>query len=62
MANEANKSSGLLFDISEHLGAIFRHMLPGVVVLGAAAAAYPDTFYGLDLTPGNTFSCLPSSR
>jgi hypothetical protein len=62
MANEANKSSGLLFDISEHLGAIFRHMLPGVVVLGAAAAAYPDTFDGLDLTPGNTFSCLPSSR
>jgi hypothetical protein len=42
--------SGLLFNISEHLGAIFRHMLPGVIVLGSTAIAYPKTFGRLDLT------------
>jgi hypothetical protein len=35
-------SAGLISDISEHLGAIFRHMLPGVLVVGGATLAYPQ--------------------
>lgn len=42
MESDSAGSSGMLSDISEHLGAIFRHMLPGVILVGGAALAYPD--------------------
>jgi hypothetical protein len=35
--------------IGNQLGRIFRHMLPGVLVVGAAKAAHPRWFAGLDL-------------
>jgi hypothetical protein len=48
MANEPN-STGLLTEVAQHLGAIFRHMLPGILVLAGASVAYPDWFRGLNL-------------
>jgi hypothetical protein len=58
MTTETSRPSGLLFDISEHLGAIFRHMLPGVIVLGGAAAASPTMFRRLDLASWQHLSVL----
>jgi hypothetical protein len=43
------KPTGILGDISEHVAAIFRHMLPGVLVVGTAWIAYPNWFAALDL-------------
>src|SRR5271165_738693 len=57
MASESSKS-GLLTDISEHLGPIFRHTLPGVVVVGSAAVAYPKAFNNLDVTSWQHFLLL----
>jgi hypothetical protein len=39
-----SKGDGLLSDITKHLAGIFRHMLPGVLVLGGAVLAYPNWF------------------
>jgi hypothetical protein len=34
--------------ISNNLGAVFRHLFPGVLVIGAADVAHPSWFYGID--------------
>jgi hypothetical protein len=39
----------ILGEVSQHLGAIFRHMLPGALVVGAARLAHPEWFCSLDL-------------
>jgi hypothetical protein len=44
-----SKSDGLLSDITKHVAGIFRHILPGVLVVGAAGLAYPNWFGGIDL-------------
>jgi hypothetical protein len=44
-----SQPSGLLTEITYHLGGIFRHMLPGVLVLGGARIAYPSWFAGVDI-------------
>lgn len=46
MASDSTGGSGMLSDISEHLGAIFRHMLPGVILVGGTALAYPAVLDG----------------
>ena len=38
-----------LGEVSKHLAEIFRHMLPGVLVVGAARLAHPEWFCSLDL-------------
>jgi hypothetical protein len=48
VTNES-KSAGLLTEITQHLGGIFRHMLPGILVIAGARLAYPDWFHGVDL-------------
>jgi hypothetical protein len=48
MTDEA-KSTGLLTEITQHLGGIFRHMLPGILVVAGAKLAYPSWSLGLDL-------------
>ena len=45
----AQQPSGLLTEITQHLGGIFRHMLPGILVVGCARIAYPCWFVGVDL-------------
>jgi hypothetical protein len=47
MANDPDR--GLLADVTRDLVAIFRHMLPGVLVLGGGALAYPEWFENVDL-------------
>jgi hypothetical protein len=41
---------GLPTEIARQLGGIFRHMLPGVLVIGGARLAYPDWFLSVYLT------------
>jgi hypothetical protein len=43
MGDTPTRPSGILGDISEQLAGIFRHMLPGVLVVGAAKLAYPTS-------------------
>jgi hypothetical protein len=47
--NGESNPAGLLTEITQHLGAIFRHTLPGVLVLAIARLAYPHWFGGVDL-------------
>ena len=42
MADSDKRPIGILGDISDQLAGIFRHMLPGVLVVGTARLAYPD--------------------
>jgi hypothetical protein len=46
---DESKSTGLLTEITQHLGGIFRHMLPGILVVAGAKLAYPDWSLGLNL-------------
>ena len=57
MTDEYN-SAGLLTDITQHLGGIFRHMLPGILVVGGAKLSYPDWFGGFDLKSWQHLSVL----
>lgn len=47
------ESAGVVSDTARHLAGIFRHLFPGVLVMGAAALAYPDWFRNLDFQNGN---------
>ncbi len=47
MAEDA-KGGGVLADLTQHLGGIFRHMLPGILVVGAGRLAYPEWFVKAD--------------
>src|SRR5208283_181038 len=49
MSNDTASKSSLLSDISHHLGEIFRHTLPGVLVVGGSRLAYPEYFCTVDL-------------
>lgn len=49
MSDKDGKPS-LVSDINEILGGIFRHMLPGVIVVGGIALAYPDQLCRIDLS------------
>ena len=44
MSNEPAQQLGLLSDVSRNLGAIIRHTLAGVIVVGGVRLAYPETF------------------
>ena len=46
--NDQTKSGGVLGEIRENLAGVFRHVLPGVIVVGAAHAAHPRWFQGFD--------------
>jgi hypothetical protein len=48
MTNESTPQ-GLLSEITQHLTGIFRHMLPGILVVAGARLAYPDWFAGVDV-------------
>ena len=47
MSNE--KVIGAFLDLFANLAAVFRYVLPGVLVMGAAYLAYPEWFKRLDL-------------
>jgi hypothetical protein len=49
MPNNQSESGGWLTEITEHLSGIFRHMLPGILVVAGARLAYPDWFCDVDL-------------
>ncbi|SRR5216683_2204811 len=42
--------TGLLTEIAQQFGRIFRHMLPGILVISTARVAYPDWFCGIDIS------------
>jgi hypothetical protein len=44
MSNDTANESTWLSDISRHLGPIFRHTFPGVLLVGGARLAYPERF------------------
>lgn len=48
MADEPHANSGFVGELRRNLGPVFRHLLPGVFILGAAYAAHPSWFAGLD--------------
>jgi hypothetical protein len=49
--NETPKpdSVGLVSEIAKHLGSIYRHMLPGMLLVGGARLAYRDWFHWVNL-------------
>ncbi len=49
MPDDRDRVQSFLADVTRHLAGIFRHMLPGVLVLGGAALAYPEWFANVDL-------------
>jgi hypothetical protein len=42
------REKGVIADIAENLGGVFRHLLPGVLIVGAAALTHPSWFQGVD--------------
>lgn len=48
MTDAEKGDGGILGDVSRNLGAFFRHLLPGVYILGAAYVAHPSWFAGVD--------------
>jgi hypothetical protein len=44
-----SEKQGTVEEIVEHLGTIFRHMLPGVLVVGTAYLAYPQWYARVNL-------------
>ena len=42
------RSTGVVSEIRENLAGVFRHILPGVIVMGAAFAAHPSWFVVCD--------------
>lgn len=49
MAEEPAGKSTWLSEISRHLGPIFRHTFPGVLLVGGARLAYPERFWRVDI-------------
>jgi len=49
MPDAPDRVRGLLVEVTRHLSGIFRHMLPGVLLLGGVALAYPEWFGNVDL-------------
>jgi hypothetical protein len=45
--NPEEGNSDLVQSISKNLGAIFRHLFPGILIMGAAAVAHPSWFRGI---------------
>ncbi len=50
MPKNDNSASGLVQSISNNLGAVFRHLFPGILIIGAAAVAHPSWFSGIRIT------------
>ena len=48
MTDPEKPEIGVLGDVSRNLGAFFRHLLPGVYIVGAAYVAHPSWFAGVD--------------
>jgi hypothetical protein len=44
MADNADSASTLVQSISNNLGTVFRHLFPGVLIVGAAAVIHPSWF------------------
>ena len=47
--SSASQPAGWPTEIAHHLGEIFRHMLPGILMVAGARIAYPDWFDWVDL-------------
>jgi hypothetical protein len=50
MPPDNNSPSGWVQSISNNLGAVFRHLLPGILIIGAANVAHPSWFCGVDVS------------
>ena len=48
MSDPDRPEGGVLGDVSRNLGSFFRHLLPGVLIVGATAVAYPSWFENVD--------------
>lgn len=44
MSNEAEEQKGTIGEIAENLGPVFRHLLPGALIIGTARVAHPTWF------------------
>jgi len=52
--NETSRSeTSIIGDVSRNLSAFFRHLLPGVFILGAACIAHPSWFISVDTESWN---------
>lgn len=49
MPEDAKSETGIVQSVADNLGAFFRHLLPGVLVIGAAYIAYPRWFSGITI-------------
>jgi hypothetical protein len=45
---DKTSSAGIVQSISDNLGAFFRHLFPGILIMGAAYVAHPCWFSGID--------------
>jgi hypothetical protein len=48
LPDDDGASASLVQSISDNLGAFFRHLLPGIVIMGASFVAHPCWFSGID--------------
>jgi hypothetical protein len=44
-----SQEKGVIAQVSENLGGVFRHLLPGALIVGAAAITHPSWFLTVDL-------------
>lgn len=44
----ANSDAGMVQEVLDNLGAFFRHLFPGILIMGAAYVAHPSWFSGMD--------------
>jgi len=49
MSDQHDRAGSVLADVAQNLGGIFRHMLPGVLVVVGARLAHPSWFQGINL-------------
>jgi hypothetical protein len=46
--SEDLKKGSIIAEIADNLGAVFRHLLPGVLIIGAARITHPSWFLGFN--------------
>ena len=61
MSDQHDRAGSVLADVAQNLGGIFRHMLPGVLVVVGAKLAHPSWFQRLNLQSWQHLAALCSS-
>jgi len=58
MSEVRDRTGGLIADITQNLGGVFRHMLPGVLVIAGVRVAHPSWFQGVNFASWQHLAAL----